>query len=290
MQVNKKVWFVTGGGSGLGRSIVEAALKAGENVVATARNIGQLNDLSRDFGDQLLITPLDVTNEQQIKYAVSLALEKFGKIDVLVNNAGYGDTNPFEQVAPEDFRKLMETCFFGPVNLTRQVLPSMRKNRSGHIIQISSAGGRLALAGNAAYHSAKWALGGFSESLAQETKGFNVKVTALEPGGIRTNWGKRAFGDTPSLLPEYESTVGALMKAHENYWGNENSDPDKVAQIVLMVSRTEELPPHILVGSDAYHFVKLTSEKRWEDAEKWLQITKSADIDNQTILPEHLEK
>ncbi|SDL94414.1 NADP-dependent 3-hydroxy acid dehydrogenase YdfG [Catalinimonas alkaloidigena] len=290
METHKKVWLVTGSGNGLGRNIVEAALQAGHAVVATARNTKQLDDLSVQYGSQILIAELDVTDESQAKEVVKLAFDTFGHIDVLVNNAGYGDNRPFEQVPAEEFRKLVETCFFGVVTLTREVLPLMRQQRSGHIIQISSGGGRMATAGNAAYHASKWAIGGFTEGLAQETATFNVKVTALEPGGMRTNWGKRAFKNTIELLPEYEPTIGATIKYLETYWGHENSDPNKVAQIILKISEADQVPPHILIGSDAYTLAKEASEKRWQDAEQWKEVSEYADFESHMVLPDFLKK
>jgi len=289
METRKKVWLVTGSGNGLGKNIAETALKAGHIVVATARKQEQLADLASRYGSQVLTAVLDVTDEGQAKNVVDMAVQQFGYIDVLVNNAGYGDNRPFEQVPAQEFRQLVETCFFGVVTLTREVLPFMRKQKSGHIIQISSAGGRTATPGNAAYHAAKWAVGGFTESLAQETAAFNVKVTALEPGGIRTNWGKRAFGNTVKLLPEYEPTVGATIKFLENYWGNENNDPEKVAQVVLRVTETDQLPPHILIGSDAYNLIKQGSQKTWQDAENWKDVTTYTDFQNKMILPDFLK-
>ncbi|WP_256010259.1 SDR family NAD(P)-dependent oxidoreductase [Desertivirga xinjiangensis] len=289
MKTERKVWLVTGSGNGLGRSITKAALTERHTVIATARNITQLADLKAEFGAQLMVSELDVNNEQQAADVVKDAVSRFGRIDVLVNNAGYGDNRPFEQVPADEFRKLVETCFFGVVTLTREVLPYMRKQKSGHIIQISSAGGRMATPGNAAYHAAKWAVGGFTESLAHEVAAFGVKVTALEPGGIRTGWGKKAFADPIELLPEYEPTVGATIKFLENYWGNENSDPEKVAQIVLKVSEADQLPPHILIGSDAFQLVKENTEKTWNEAEKWIELTAYADVAGETLIPEFLK-
>jgi NAD(P)-dependent dehydrogenase (short-subunit alcohol dehydrogenase family) len=148
----------------------------------------------------------------------------------------------------------MDTNFYGVVNVTRAVLPIMRRQRSGCILQISSVGGRLARPGSAGYHAAKWAVGGFTESLAQEVAPFGVKVCALEPGGMRTNWGVRANKETPALLPEYEPSVGAVIKALASYWGNEISDPAKVAQLILRLAASDHLPPHLLIGSDAVGF------------------------------------
>src|SRR5688572_24729075 len=197
-----KVWLVTGSGSGLGREITTKALKAGHSVVATARDVKQLDALVSTYGSRVMPVRLDVTNEQEGIAAVGVAISTFGRLDVLVNNAGYGETRPFEDVSSDDFRRVVETNFFGVVNLTRAALPGMRQRRSGHIIQISSVGGRSALAGNAAYVAAKWAVSGFSETVALEVAPFGVNVTALEPGGMRTNWGKRAFGSVPISSPD----------------------------------------------------------------------------------------
>ena len=162
--------------------------------------------------------------EEEGKAAVRAAVETFRRLDVLVNNAGYGDTRPFEQVPSSEFRQLVETCLFGVVNLTRAALPVMRHQRSGHIIQISSLGGRTAFPGNAAYFASKWGVGGFTEGVALETAPFGVKLTALEPGAMRTNWGKRAHAAREPLLAEYEPSVGASMRQIEAYWGNESGD------------------------------------------------------------------
>jgi NAD(P)-dependent dehydrogenase (short-subunit alcohol dehydrogenase family) len=274
-----KVWLITGSGNGLGRCIAEAALAAGNRVVATARNIHQLDELVGLYGARVRAVKLDVTDEPQGQAAVDAAIDAFGRLDVLVNNAGYGDTRPFEQVPSDEFRRLVDTCFFGVVNLTRAALPVMRQQRSGHIIQISSLGGRTAFPGNAAYFASKWAVGGFTEGLAQETAPFGVKVTALEPGAMRTNWGKRAHADQPVLLPDYEPSVGASMKQMENYWGNESGDPVKVAQVVLQIADAESVPPHILLGSDAFYFAREAEQERAAEADRWHAVSVSTDVD-----------
>lgn len=273
-----KVWLITGSGSGLGRIIAEAALAAGNQVVATARNIRRLDELVSRYGANVRAVELDVTDESQGQAAVDAAVNGFGRLDVLVNNAGYGDTRPFEQVPSNEFRRLVETCFFGVVNLTRAALPVMRRQRSGHIIQISSLGGRTAFPGNAAYFASKWAVGGFTEGLAQETAPFGVKITALEPGGMRTNWGKRAHADRPVLLPDYEPSVGASVKQMEGYWGNESGDPVKVAQVILQIADTETVPPHILLGSDAFQFARQAEQARAADADRWKAVSVSTDV------------
>jgi NAD(P)-dependent dehydrogenase (short-subunit alcohol dehydrogenase family) len=280
-----KVWMITGSGSGLGRAIAEAALKAGHRVVATARDTDQLTDLVARYGPRVRAFRLDVTIEAEGKAAVQAAVETFGRLDVLVNNAGYGDTRPFEQVPSDAFRKLVETCLFGVVNLTRAALPVMRQQRSGHIIQISSLGGRTAFPGNAAYFAAKWAVGGFTEGVALETAPFGVKVTALEPGAMRTSWGKRAHATREPLLPEYEPSVGASMKQMAAYWGNESGDPAKVAQVVLKVADADTLPPHILLGSDAFQLARQAEQARTADADRWRAVSASIDMDARDPIP-----
>jgi NAD(P)-dependent dehydrogenase (short-subunit alcohol dehydrogenase family) len=280
-----KVWLITGSGNGLGRVIAEAALKAGNQVVATARDTGQLTGLVTEYGSQVRAVRLDVTDEEEGKAAVQAAVKAFGRLDVLVNNAGYGDTRPFEQVPSDEFRKLVETCLFGVVNLTRAALPVMRQQRGGHIIQISSLGGRTAFPGNAAYFASKWAVGGFTEGVALETAPFGVKVTALEPGAMRTNWGKRAHTERPALLPDYEPSVGASMRQMEGYWGNETGDPEKVAQVILKIADAEALPPHILLGSDAFQYARQAEQARVADADRWQAVSVSIDMDNAGAVP-----
>jgi NAD(P)-dependent dehydrogenase (short-subunit alcohol dehydrogenase family) len=248
-----------------------------------------LDDLVERYRSQVLALRLDVTDEAEGQIVVDRALQAFGRLDILVNNAGYGDNGAFEQIPPGDFRHVIETCLFGAVNLTRAVLPAMRRQRSGHVIQISSAGGRLALAGNAAYYTAKWALGGFTEAVAKEVQAFGVHVTALEPGGLRTSWGKRAYSeraDRPALLPDYEATVGAVRKQLESYWGNEEGDPARVAQLVLKVADAAHLPPHILLGSGAFKFVRQVEQARAADGDRWRAVTDSIDVTATGPLPD----
>ena len=274
----KKVWLVTGSASGLGRHIAQAVLVSGDTLVATARDPRRLEDLVNKFGDQIRTFPLDVTDEQAASAAVQFAVDSFGRLDVLVNNAGYGDIAPFEQLSPERFKALIDTNFYGVVYTTRAALPIMRKQRAGCILQISSVGGRLALPGSAGYHAAKWAVGGFTEALAQEAAPFGVKVCALEPGGMRTNWGTLAFEGTPDLLPDYEPSVGAVNKQLAPLWGNENSDPTKVAQVILRLAASDSLPAHLLIGSDAVHFAGQAEAARTADAERWREVTISTDF------------
>jgi len=280
-----KVWLVTGSASGLGRNIAEAVLASGDRLVATARDPRRLEDLVKKYGAQVRTAPLDVADEDAAKAAVQVAVEAFGRLDVVVNNEGYGDVAPFEQLSAERFKAVIDTNFYGVVNVTRAAIPIMRKQRSGCILQISSVGGRLAVPGSTPYHAAKWAVGGFTESLAQEVAPFGVRVCALEPGGMRTNWGARAHQDVPELLPDYEPSVGAIIKALASLWGKENSDPAKVAQVILRLAASDRLPAHLLLGSDAVQYAGQAAAARADDEKQWREISISTDFDASTSLP-----
>ena len=274
-----KVWLVTGSASGLGRDISEAVLASGDRLLATARDPQRLSDLVERYGQQMATASLDVSDEAAARAAVSKAVDVFGRLDVLINNAGYGDTAPFEQVSSERFRALIETNFFGVVSMSRAAIPIMRQQKSGCILQVSSVGGRIATPGNASYHAAKWAVGGFTEAVALEVASFGVRVCALEPGGMRTNWGNRAVADVPTLLPDYEPSVGALLSTLAGYWGHETSDPKKVAQLILYLATKEQLPTHLLVGSDAVQYARVAEDKRESDAKAWLDVSISTDAE-----------
>jgi NAD(P)-dependent dehydrogenase (short-subunit alcohol dehydrogenase family) len=280
-----KVWLVTGSASGLGRNIAQAVLESGDSLIATARDPRQLEDLVQKYGVRVRAVPLDVADEAAARAAVQAAVAAFGRLDVVVNNAGYGDVAPFEQLSSERFKAVMDTNFYGVVYVTRAALPIMRKQKSGCILQISSLGGRVALPGSTAYHAAKWAVGGFTESLAQEVAPFGVKVCALEPGGMRTNWGARAHKDLPDLLPDYEPSVGAIVKALHSLWGKENSDPAKVAQVILRLVNHDRLPAHLLIGSDAVRYAAEAEAARGADANQWRETSVSTDADAAGAMP-----
>ena len=281
-----KVWLVTGSASGLGRNIAQAILASGARLMATARDPRRLDDLVKTYGDQIRTATLDVADEDGAQAAVQAAIEAFGRLDVVVNNAGYGDIAPFEQLSPERFKALIDTNFYGVVYMTRAALPVMRKQRSGCILQVSSLGGRLAVPGSAGYHAAKWAVGGFTETIAQEVAPFGVKVCALEPGGMRTNWGTRAHQYLPELLPDYEPSVGVVVNALRPLWGKENSDPAKVAQLILRLPDSEHLPAHLLLGSDALQYAGQAEATRAQEAERWREVSVSTDVDANGPLPD----
>jgi NAD(P)-dependent dehydrogenase (short-subunit alcohol dehydrogenase family) len=270
-----KVWLITGSGNGLGRDIVEAALAVGDSVVAGARRIEELAPLVAQYGGRAKPVKLEVRDEAAAKAAVQLAVDSFGRLDVLVNNAGYGQIAPFEQMSGEDFQAVVDTCFYGVVYTTRAAVPVMRKQKSGHIFQVSSVGGRLAVPGNTPYHAAKWAVGGFSDSLALEVAPFGIKVCTLEPGGIRTNWARRAGQDSPQLLPEYESSVGTNLKVLRGLEGRSEGDPRKIAGVVLKLANSDEVPVRLVLGVDAEQRVQQAEATRASEAEKFRHLTVS---------------
>jgi NAD(P)-dependent dehydrogenase (short-subunit alcohol dehydrogenase family) len=270
-----KVWLITGSGNGLGRDIAEAALAAGDSVAAGARRTEELAPLVAQYGERVKPVTLEVRDEAAAKAAVQLAAGTFGRLDVLVNNAGYGQFAPFEQMSAADFRAVVDTCFYGVVYTTRAALPVMRKQRSGHIFQVSSVGGRMGIAGNTPYHAAKWAVGGFSDSLAMEVAPFGVKICTLEPGGIRTNWARRAGQNAPELLPDYEASVGSMLKILRSLEGRAEGDPKKIADVIVQLANSDEVPVRLILGVDAEKRVQQAEAARAAEAEKWRQLTVS---------------
>jgi NAD(P)-dependent dehydrogenase (short-subunit alcohol dehydrogenase family) len=273
-----KIWLITGSARGLGRSIVEAALAAGDRVVATARDPGRLADLQGEHGDDLRTFALDVTNAKAAQAAVEFAVESFGRLDVLVNNAGFGHIAPFEQTEEADFRAQIDTNLYGVVNLTRAALPVMRRQRSGCIINISSVGGRVSTPGVSAYQAAKWAVGGFTEVIAKEVAPFGVKVVSVEPGGMRTDWAVTAGSAAPELLPDYEASVGATVSLMKAYAGHEIGDPAKIAAVIVDLANRDKLPAHLLIGSDALFVFKQAEATRQAEAAEWVPVSISTDF------------
>src|SRR5713101_569641 len=265
-----KVWLITGASRGLGRSFTQEALKAGHRVVAMARNAERLAEVASKFGESVRTVPLDVTNEAQAKNAVEAAIETFGCVDVLVNNAGYGNVYPVEDTSLADFRAQIETNLFGVIIMTKAVLPHFRERASGHIIQISSIGGRVGPVGRAAYAAAKFGVEGFSESLSKEVGPLGIKVTIVEPGGFRTGFA----GSSTELRegrPEYDATVGAAVRIQRDYDGKQPGDPVKAAAALLHIASLSEPPLRLLLGSDAYNAAEkhalqvLASDREWKD-------------------------
>ncbi|WP_316804577.1 oxidoreductase [Pedobacter nototheniae] len=274
----KKVWFITGSSRGLGRSLTKAVLAKGDQVVATARNIEALNDLKEEFEDQIFPVKLDVTNYSEIHSAVALAIEHFGKIDVLVNNAGFGIVGATEAFTHEQVRSQLETNLYAPIDITRAVLPFMRKQKSGRILQISSVGGRVGNAGISIYQAAKFGLSGFSEALAKEVVDLGIYVTSVEPGGFRTDWA----GDSMTYAPSVEGYETVEQRAEFFKSGGfvPMGDPDKAAKVMLNLVEIPEPPIHLVLGSEAVGMLKHADETRTAEMEKWMDVSLSTDHDD----------
>ncbi|MET9122315.1 SDR family NAD(P)-dependent oxidoreductase [Streptomyces sp. NPDC004528] len=271
-----KVWFVTGSSRGLGRAIVEAALEAGDRVVATARKPAQLDDLVVRHGDRILPLALDVARDDDVRRAVREGLDAFGRYDIVVNNAGYGDIASVEDVTPEAFRAQIDTNFYGVVQVTKAVLPVLREQGAGHIFQVSSVGGRVGSAGLSAYQSAKWAVGGFSTVLAQEVAPLGIQVTVLEPGGMRTDWAGSSMTIPPVSEP-YRQTVGGFadMIRSSAASGSAESDPVKVARVVRDLAGRRDAPVRIVLGAQAYGIAQAAARAIAESDEKWREVSES---------------
>src|ERR1700722_10468268 len=275
-----KVWLITGSGNGLGRDIAEAALAAGDSVIAGARRTEELAPLVAQYGERVKPVKLEVRDEAAAKAAVQLAVDTFGRLDVLVNNAGYGQIAPFEQMSTVDFQAVVDTCFYGVVYTTRAAVPVMRKQKSGHIFQVSSVGGRIAVPGNTPYHAAKWAVGGFSDSLAMEVAPLGIKICTLEPGGIRTNWARRAAQNPPTLLPDYEASIGSMLKILRGLDGRAEGDPQKIADVIVQLANSEDVPLRLILGVDAEKRVQQAEAARATEAKKFRHLTVSTVFDD----------
>jgi NAD(P)-dependent dehydrogenase (short-subunit alcohol dehydrogenase family) len=272
------VFFVTGSSRGLGRQIVEQALAAGHRVIATARNPHALEDLARRHGDRIHIEQLDVTDPVRAQAAVANGAAAFGRLDVVVNNAGQGDRVALEDTTIEVFRRQIETNFLGTVYVTKAAVPILREQAGGRIIQISSLGDRLGSPGMTAYQSAKWAVGGFSEALATEVAPLGIKITVVEPGRMPTDWAGSSM-TTPPISEPYQATVGASARPLTGPGRVASSDPQKVARLVLTVAELDEPPLRILAGSDAYEYGPRAWRHRIETDAKWEYLSRSTDHD-----------
>lgn len=280
MKAHSQVILVSGASRGLGRAITEAALDAGHRVVSGVRTTSALDDLLARHPDRLAVVPLDVTDDAQVRAAIGTAVDRFGGLDVLVNNAGYANMGAIEDVDFDDFRTQVDTNFFGVVRLTRAALPIMREQRHGNIIQISSVGGRIVRPGLSAYQSSKWAVTGFSEVLAREVSPLGIKVTVLEPGGMRTDWAGSSMRIDP-VREDYAATVGAAasLSSPDNLGA---SDPAKVAALVLQIVEMNEPPLRLLVGPDAYRYATAAGRDLLASDEKWEALSVSTAADDAT--------
>jgi NAD(P)-dependent dehydrogenase (short-subunit alcohol dehydrogenase family) len=275
-----QTWLITGSSRGLGRALAEAVLDAGHNVVATARRPEQVQDLVDRFGDRARAVALDVTDRAAGAAAVKAAVDAFGRLDVLVNNAGYANVSSIEDFDEDDFRAQVETNLWGVINVTRAALPVLREQGSGHVIQISSVGGRVTSPGIGPYQTAKWAVEGFSGVLAKEVAPLGIKVTVIEPGGFRTDWAGSSM-TTHDVHEAYGPTVGAMASYREQAVAL--GDPAKAAQAILKIASVPDPPLRLLLGSDAYQVARAADEASIANDEAWKELTFSTDHDEGTI-------
>jgi len=271
----KKVWFITGSSRGLGRSLTKAVLASGDQVAAAARNIGQLSDLVSQYPGQIFPVTLDVTDYEQVYQAVAEAAKHFGQIDVLVNNAGFGITGAAEAYTQEQVRNQLETNLFAPIEITRAVLPYMRKQGGGRILQISSIGGRVGNPGLTMYQAAKFGLSGFTEALAKEVGPLGIYVTSVEPGGFRTDWA----GDSMSYAREMEEYEQVNQRVKFFKGGNfvPVGDPDKAAKVMVDLAKHPQPPVHLVLGSEAIGILKSADANRNAEMEEWMAVSLSTD-------------
>jgi|SRR5271166_5568046 len=273
-----QTWLITGCSRGLGRALANAVLAAGHRLVATARSPKQLEGLVERYGESVRAVALDVTDPAAAAAAVQVAIDTFGGLDVLVNNAGYGDIGSVEDTSLDDFRKQIETNLFGTIIVTKTAIPTMRERRSGHIMQFSSVGGRVGATGRAPYSAAKWAVEGFSEVLAKEMAPLGVKVTVIEPGGFRTDFA----GSSTTIKegrPEYDSVVGAAARMQRDYDGMQPGDPNKAASVILQVAAMDQPPFRLLLGSDAVKIVEYADRAKLTEIDLWRELSVSTDFD-----------
>ncbi|WP_441233469.1 SDR family NAD(P)-dependent oxidoreductase [Bradyrhizobium sp. 930_D9_N1_4] len=271
-----KIWFISGSARGLGRAITEAALAAGDRVIATARDIKPLEALRERFGGSLRLATLDVTDEVAAQAAIDLAVEAFGGLDVVVNNAGYGELGSVEDTSLASFRQQIEVNLIGTIIVTKAAIPVLRRQRRGHIMQVSSVGGRIGAPARAAYSAAKWGIEGFSESLAREMALVGVHVTIVEPGGFRTGFAQSAHA-TDEGRAEYDAVVGAAVRMQRDYDGRQPGDPAKAAAVVLKLVQMDRPPLRIALGSDAVDAIAATDRFRLEELERWRTLSVSTD-------------
>ncbi|MFF8910823.1 oxidoreductase [Streptomyces olivaceoviridis] len=271
-------WLITGASRGFGRALAEAVLATGDRLVATARRPEQLADLVSRYGDQVRAVALDVTDTVAAQDAVRTAVDAFGGLDVVVNNAGYANSAPIEEMAEDDFRAQFEANFFGVVNVTRAALPVLRAQRSGTFVQFSSLGGRVGgTPGMGAYQSAKFAVEGFSEVLAGEVAPFGVKVVIVEPGAFRTDWQGSSM-ELHAVGPDYEETVGAMNKYRAENSGNQPGDPVRAAKVLIDVVRDDDPPRRLLLGAQAVTMALEAGEARATETRKWAAASRAADF------------
>jgi NAD(P)-dependent dehydrogenase (short-subunit alcohol dehydrogenase family) len=274
----EQIWFVTGSSRGLGRALVHAAMEAGDRVAATARQPSQLDDLVAEYGERLHPIALDVTDAGAARSAIAEAHHHFGRLDVIVNNAGYANVSPIESSDDEDFRAQFETNFWGVYHVSKAAIPILREQGSGLVMQISSVGGRVGGSpGIASYQAAKFAMDGFSRVLRAETAPFGVKVVVVEPSGFRTDWAGASM--TVHDIPEaYAPTVGAMNNRVRQSTDGPAGDPVRAAEILVKVAKRDDIPYHLPLGVNAVEGSIRLDEQLLSDDRTWRDVSRSADF------------
>jgi NAD(P)-dependent dehydrogenase (short-subunit alcohol dehydrogenase family) len=275
---NKSVWFITGCSTGFGRELAKLVLDRGYRTVVTARDPAKVEDIAKDSGDRALVLELDVTNPFEVDVAVKSAAKHFGRIDVLVNNAGIGYFGAVEESDEQEIRRMFEVNFFGLSRMTRAVLPIMRQQRSGHIVNISSIGGLRSFPTLAYYNASKYAVEGFSEALSLETAPLGIKVTIVEPSGFRTDWAGRSASESRNRIADYAPTAGKNLEDIRGYSGKQPGDPVRAAAAIIAAVESPNPPLRLLLGKAALKGARGKLETLKRDFDAWEKTTVEADF------------
>ncbi|MGA8939234.1 MAG: oxidoreductase [Acidobacteriaceae bacterium] len=275
--LHKRVWLVTGASAGFGRELVEYLLAHGARVVATARKVEALKELEAKYPESALVAAMDVTDQAQVEAVVAAAVERFGALDVLVNNAGFGMVGAVEESAETEFRPMFETNVFGLIGVTQAVLPQMRSQGSGHIVNLSSIGGLVATPGFGMYNATKFAVEGLSEALAQEVAPLGIAVMIVEPGPFRTKFLGRAGGETARRIADYDKTAGKMRAYFTEQDGKQPGDPQKAAEAIVRAVDAEHPPLRLLLGASTIPRVKGKLEAFQKEMAAWESTTVGAD-------------
>lgn len=274
----QKVWVITGCSTGFGRYLAIEALAKGYKVVVAARNTKDVQDIVANYPETALAVQLDVTIAEHIKLAVAAALDKFGQIDVLVNNAGIGYFGAIEESEEAEVRRMFEINVFGLANMTQAVLPIMRKQRSGHILNIASIGGLRSFPGVGFYNATKYAVDGLSEALSKEVAPLGIKVTIIAPSGFRTDWAGRSANDSKIVIEDYAITAGKNKGDIRGYSGNQPGDPVRAAKAMIQVVESENPPLRLLLGAAALKGARIKLEELKNDFDTWAEVSEGADF------------
>lgn len=273
-----KVWFITGCSTGFGRELAALVLKLGYKAGVASRDIKDVKDIVNDYPESALAVTLDVTKGDEIKLAVEHVEQKFGRIDVLVNNAGIGYFGAIEESEEEEVRRMFEINFFGLANVTRAVLPGMRKRHSGHIVNIASIGGLVAFPAVGFYNATKFAVVGYSEALAKETEHLGIKVTIIAPSGFRTDWAGRSARNSKVIIEDYAPTAGTNKNNIRGYSGKQPGDPKRAAAAIVNVVESANPPLRLLLGAAALKGARNKLEQLKKDFDTWEETTVNADF------------